>query len=61
MDVRGKVNRPPPDAAYGPSWIISSRRRGKQIDLWTALTGEINMRAQPLGITGRDKGGSTAL
>jgi hypothetical protein len=29
-----QVNRPLPDAAYGPSPIISSRRHSKQIDLW---------------------------
>jgi hypothetical protein len=34
------VNRPPPDAAYGPSLIISSRRHSKQIDLWMALSGD---------------------
>jgi hypothetical protein len=35
-----QVNRPPPDAAYGPSQIISSRRHGKEIDLWTDITSD---------------------
>jgi hypothetical protein len=56
-----QVNRPPPEAAYGPSRIISSRRCRKQIDLWMALTDQINMFEQPLGMTRRDKGGSMAL
>jgi hypothetical protein len=51
----------PPDAAYGPSRIISSRRRRKQIDLWMALIEQINACEQPLEITQRDKGGSMAL
>jgi hypothetical protein len=51
----------PPDAAYGPSRIISSRRRRKQIDLWMALIEQINACEQPLEMTRRDKGGSMAL
>jgi hypothetical protein len=51
---------PPPEAAYGPSRIISSRRRGKQIDLWMALIEQFNMGEQPVAMT-QDKGGSMAL
>jgi hypothetical protein len=51
---------PPPEAAYGPSQIISSRRRGKQIDLWMALIELFNMCEQPVAMT-QDKGGSMAL
>jgi hypothetical protein len=51
---------PPPEAAYGPSQIISSRRRGKQIDLWMALIEQFNMCEQPVAMT-QDKGGSMAL
>jgi hypothetical protein len=54
------VSRQPPDAAYGPSRIISSRRSQKQIDLWMALIEQINKREQPLERR-RDKGGSMAL
>jgi hypothetical protein len=50
----------PPEAAYGPSQIISSRRRGKQIDLWMALIEQFNTREKPVGMT-RDKGGSMTL
>jgi hypothetical protein len=35
------VNRPPPDAAYGLSPIISSRRHSKQIDLWMDIGGDL--------------------
>jgi hypothetical protein len=58
--IRGQLNRRPPEAAYGPSQIISSRRRLKQIDLWMALTGQFNTCEQPVEIA-RDKGGSMAL
>jgi hypothetical protein len=58
--IEGRVNRPPPEAAYGPSQIISSRRRGKQIDLWMALIEQFNMCEQPVAMT-QDKGGSMAL
>jgi hypothetical protein len=51
---------PPPEAAYGPSQIISSRRRGKQIDLWMALIEQFNICKQPVAMT-QDKGGSMAL
>ena len=37
LNASPRVNRPPPDAAYGPSPIISSRRHTKQIDLWMDL------------------------
>jgi hypothetical protein len=56
-----QVNHPPPpEAAYGPSRIISSRRCGKQIDLWMALIEQFNMCEQPVAMT-QDKGGSMAL
>jgi hypothetical protein len=56
-----QVNRPRRRrAAYGPSQIISSRRRGKQIDLWMALIEQFNMCEQPVAMT-QDKGGSMAL
>ncbi|WP_172804511.1 hypothetical protein [Afipia sp. GAS231] len=35
------VNRLPPDAAYGPSPIISSSRHAKQIDLWMDIGGNL--------------------
>jgi hypothetical protein len=55
------VNHPrPPEAAYGPSQIISSRRRAKQIDLWMALIEKFNMCDQAIAMT-QDKGGSMAL
>jgi hypothetical protein len=50
---------PPPEAAYGPSRIISSRHRGKQIDLWMALIEQFNICEQPAAMT-QDKGGSMA-
>jgi hypothetical protein len=50
----------PPEAAYGPSQFISSRRREKQIDLWMALIEQFNMCEQPVAMT-QDKGGSMAL
>jgi hypothetical protein len=58
--IRGQLNRRPPEAAYGPSQIISSRRRRKQIDLWMALIEQFNMCEQPAAMT-QDKGGSMAL
>jgi hypothetical protein len=51
---------PPPEAAYGPSQIISSRHCGKQIDLWMALIEQFNMCEQAVAMT-QDKGGSMAL
>jgi hypothetical protein len=40
------VNRLPPDAVYGPSPIISSRRHSKQIDLWMDMDDRLG---QPFG------------
>jgi hypothetical protein len=48
------------EVAYEPSQIASSRRHGKQIDLWMALIELLNICEQPVATT-QDKGGSMAL